>query len=182
MEKQVKKNIVFLAQSLDGFIAGPNGEIDWLDTIPNPEQNDMGYVALMNEIDAIVMGRASFDFVKNYDGPWPYQKHVFVLSNTLTKIPEVLMDKASLLNGNVSQILDILHDKGFYSLYIDGGKTIQSFLKEDMIDELRITTIPIILGDGIPLYGIMDKSLVFNHIKTEVFLGQLVQSQYSRIR
>lgn len=182
MEKQGKKNIVFLAKSLDGFIAGPNGEIDWLDTIPNPDQNDMGYVRLMHEIDAIVMGRASFDTVCSFEGEWPYSKHVFVLSNTIQELPKFYQDKASLLSGSVHEILGQLHDKGFYNLYIDGGKTIQSFLKEDLIDELRITTIPILLGSGIPLFSVMTNSLVFNHIKTEVFLGQLVQSHYSRIR
>ena len=80
----------------------------------------------------------------------------------------------------MTKILNNIHEKGFYKLYIDGGKTVQNFLKEDLIDELRITTIPILLGDGILLFKVLPKSLEFNHLKTEVFLNQIVQSHYER--
>ena len=174
------KNIVFIAKSLDGFIAGPKGEIDWLDQIPNPNGDDMGYLSLMAEVDAIVMGRGSFETVLGFDIEWPYNKHVFILSNTIKSIPEKLVDKISLLNGSLDQILNHIHQEGYHNLYIDGGKTIQTFLKQDLIHELRITTIPIILGAGIPLYELVPKRLQFDHIKTAVYLDQLVQSHYSR--
>ena len=174
------KNIVFVGKSLDGFIAGKNGELDWLDMIPNPEQNGMGYYDLMEEIDAIVMGKTTFETVISFDIDWPYKKHVFVLSHSLNKIPETLKEKVTLLKGNEKDILNVIHNKGFHNLYIDGGKTVQNFLKADLIDELRISTIPILLGDGIPLFDILPKSLVFNHVKTEVFLDQIVQSHYQR--
>ncbi|MBT3383160.1 MAG: dihydrofolate reductase [Prolixibacteraceae bacterium] len=176
------KNIVFIAKSIDGFIAGKNGELDWLQSIPNPENNDMGFVSLMNEIDAIVMGITTFEMVCSFDGEWPYNKHLFVLSNSLSEIPEKLKEKATLLNGSVNEILNNIHEKGFYKLYIDGGKTVQNFLKEDLIDELRISTIPILLGDGISLFDVLPKSLKFNHLKTEVFLNQIVQSHYERTK
>ncbi|MDO5977744.1 dihydrofolate reductase family protein [Flavivirga spongiicola] len=174
------KNIVFIGKSLDGFIAGKNGELDWLDMIPNPEQNGMGYYDLMEEIDAIVMGKTTFESVLSFDIDWPYKKHVFVLSYSLSKIPETLKEKVTLLKGNEKNILNLIHNKGFNNLYIDGGKTVQNFLKADLIDELRISTIPIVLGDGIPLFDILPKSLVFDHVKTEVFLDQIVQSHYQR--
>lgn len=173
-------NIVFIAKSLDGFIAGINGELDWLNAIPNPENNDMGFVQLMNEIDAIVMGRATFDVVCSFEGEWPYAKPVFVLSHSLKEIPEKYKTKASLLNGPIKEVLLQIHEKGCYQLYIDGGQTIHQFLKEDLIDELRITTIPILLGNGIPLFDVLPKSMKFSHLKTEVFLNQLVQSHYER--
>ena len=176
------KNIVFIAKSIDGFIAGKNGELDWLQSIPNPENNDMGFVSLMNEIDAIVMGITTFEMVCSFDGEWPYNKHLFVLSNSLSEIPEKLKEKATLLNGSVNEILNNIHEKGFYKLYIDGGKTVQNFLKEDLIDELRISTIPILLGDGISLFDVLPKSLKINHLKTEVFLNQIVQSHYERTK
>jgi len=175
-----KKNIVFIAKSLDGFIAGINGELDWLQSIPNPENNDMGFISLIEEIDAIVMGKTTFDIVCSFKGEWPYQKHVFVLSNSLNEIPEKLKGKATLLNGNVKEILANIHEKGFYKLYIDGGKTVQNFLAEDLINELIITTIPILLGNGIPLFDLLPNILEFNHLKTEVFLNQIVQSHYER--
>lgn len=174
------KNIVFIAKSIDGFIAGKNGELDWLNAIPNPENKDMGFVGLMNRIDAVVMGRATFETVCSFEGDWLYSKHVFVLSNSLKEIPARFKEKASLINGSEKDILNNIHEQGFYKLYIDGGKTVQNFLKEDLIDELIITTIPILLGDGIPLFNILPKSLEFNHVKTKVFLNQIVQSHYER--
>ena len=104
------------------------------------------------------------------------------MSHTLKEIPETLQKKVTLLKGDLKDILKTIHKKGFYDLYIDGGKTVQNFLKEDLIDELRISTLPIILGDGIPLFDVLPKSLKFNHIKTEVFLNEIVQSHYHRKR
>lgn len=176
------KNIVFIAKSLDGYIARKNGDIDWLQMIPNPEQNAMGYHDLISEVDAIVMGKNTFKTVVAFDIDWPYEKHVFVLSHSLKVIPEALKDKVSLLKGDIKSILHSIHKKGFYNLYIDGGKTVQNFLKEDVIDELRISTLPILLGDGISLFDSLPKPLAFNHLKTEVFLNQIVQSHYMRKR
>ena len=175
-----KKNIVFIARSLDGYIAGKNGEIDWLHAIPNPENNDMGYNALMAEIDAIVMGRVTFETVLGFGIEWPYTKPVFVLSNSLNEIPEKLKEKVSLINGTPQEILDKVHAKGYLKLYIDGGSTIQNFLKEDLIDELRITTIPILLGGGFSLFGELSEPLELEHIESKVFLGQIVQNCYRR--
>lgn len=176
------KNIVFIAKSLDGYIAGKNGELDWLELIPNPDGNDMGYNALMDEIDAIVMGKTTYETVIGFGIDWPYQKPVFVLSRTLKNIPENLGDKVFLLAGTPHEILAKIHQKGFYKLYIDGGRTIQNFLAEDLIDELRITTIPILLGGGFSLFGDLPKSLEFEHLDSKLYLNQLVQNHYRRKR
>lgn len=178
----MKKNIVFIAKSLDGFIAGKDGELDWLNSIPNPEHNDMGFNNLMDEIDAVVMGRKTFEVVSGFEGEWPYSKHVFVLSNSLKNIPNTLSEKVSLLKGTPQQVLSRIHNKGYYKLYIDGGSTIQNFLAEDLIDEMRITTLPILLGGGFSLFGDLDQPLDFDYIKSKVFLGQLVQDWYKRRR
>ncbi len=177
-----KKNIVFIAKSLDGFIAGKNGELDWLHAIPNPENNDMGFIQLMDEIDAIVMGRTTFETVCAFGGEWPYSKPVFVLSNSLKAVPEYLNKKVSLMNGSPHEILNSLHEKGYLKLYIDGGSTIQNFLQEDLIDELRITTIPILLGGGFPLFGDLAKPMQFEHIASKIYLNQIVQNHYRRKR
>ncbi|MEL6972198.1 MAG: dihydrofolate reductase family protein [Bacteroidota bacterium] len=178
----MKKNIVFIATSLDGYIAGKNGEIEWLHSIPNPENNDMGYNALMEEIDAIVMGRTTFETVLGFGIDWPYSKHVIVLSNSLKTVPENLKGKVSLAGGNPKQVLEGIHAMGYHKLYIDGGTTIQHFLKADLIDELRITTIPILLGGGFPLFGDLSAPLKWEHLDTQVFLGQIVQRHYRRKR
>lgn len=177
-----QKNIVFIAKSLDGYIAGKKGELDWLHAIPNPDNIDMGFFSLMEEIEAIVMGRTTFEVVFGFDGEWPYNKHVFVLSYSLKEVPEKLKDKVSLLKGSPQEVLDHIHAQGYTQLYIDGGRTVQDFLRADLIDELRITTIPILLGGGFPLFGDLPEPMQFEHVESKVFLDQIVQDRYRRKR
>ena len=175
-------NYVYIATSLDGFIATPDGGVDWLDEIPNPDQSDFGYSEFISHIDAIVMGRNSFEKVLTF-GDWPYNKPVFVLSNTLKAVPENLVDTVEIVSGtDIKSLVHRLNKRGYQNLYIDGGRTIQSFLAEDMIDELIITRIPILLGQGIPLFGMLSHPLQFHHEKTEVFNNLLVKSAYRRLR
>jgi len=179
---------VFIAKSLDGYIAGPNGEIDWLD--PKPDENkpedasgeDMGFGALMEEVDAIVMGRVTFEFVRDYDGAWPYLKPLYVLSNSLSEVPERLQDKVTLVLGSLSEALEKIHQNGHLKLYVDGGQVIHSFMKEDLIDEMFITTVPVVLGGGIPLFRDLPTRLEFQHVKSESFFGFYVQDHYKRLR
>ena len=177
-----KKNSVFIATSIDGYIADKKGGIDWLHSLPNPNHDDMGYVAFTNDIDALVMGRTTFETVCAIDVDWPYEKPVFVLSNTLSEIPKSHQGKAFLAKGSLKEILEIIHQKGYHRLYIDGGTTIQSFLKEDLIDELFITTIPILLGGGSPLFSELPKEMKFELVETNTFLNQITQHHYSRKR
>jgi dihydrofolate reductase len=172
-------NIVYIATSLDGYIARKDGNIDWLVELPNPDKNDYGFSDFMKRIDGLVMGRNTFEMVLKF-GQWPYAKPVFVLSKTLKEIPGDLKNKVELAQGNLNKILGELKERGFENLYIDGGKTIQSFLKQDLIDEIIITRIPIILGFGIPLFGEMDLELRFEHVQTEVLNKALVKSRYLR--
>jgi dihydrofolate reductase len=175
-----KKNSVFIATSLDGYIADKNGGLDWLHSIPNPNNNDMGYVEFTNGIDALVMGRTTFETVIGFDVPWPYTKPVFVLSNKLKEIPDSHKDKAFLVNGTLTEILEQIHGKGYGRLYIDGGTTIRNFLKEDLIDEMVLTTIPILLGGGSSLFGDLPSELNFELIGTKTFLNQISQRHYKR--
>lgn len=175
-------NIVYIATSLDGYIADKDGGLDWLHAIPNPDNLDFGWGAFMERVDALVMGRTTFETVCGFDCEWPYTKPVFVLSNTLTKIPSPYNDKAEIVSGPLSQVIDTINAKGFSQLYIDGGKTIQSFYDADLIDELIITQIPILLGGGTPLYGQLSEPLAFEHVDTTVHLNAMVQSHYRRKR
>ena len=95
-------------------------------------------------------------------------------------MPGRLDKKVTLINGTPNEILDKMHNKGFFKLYIDGGRTVQNFIKEDLIDELRITTIPILLGGGFPLFGALENPLEFEHIESKLFLNQVVQNHYRR--
>jgi len=175
-----KKNKVFIATSLDGKIADKNGGIDWLHSIPNPYNNDMGYSDFFSKIDALVMGRTTFETVCGFDMDWPYQKPVFVLSNKLSSLPSKYEGKAEIVNGSLKEILNTIHKKGYYNLYIDGGKTIQSFLKEDLIDELTITTIPYLLGGGVSLFSDLPERLDFECVDSKIYLEQVVQNYFIR--
>lgn len=173
-------NIVYIATSLDGYISDKNGGLEWLDSIPNPDNNDMGYGDLMNRIDALVMGRKTFEVVCGFDVPWPYTKPVFVLSNSLSSLPDGYEDKAELISGSLAEVLATIHEKGHQDLYIDGGTTIQSFLKVDLIDEMIITVVPILLGGGSRLFGDLAQPMSLEHVRTEVMLNAMVQSHYRR--
>tara|TARA_R110000764_G_scaffold55849_1_gene121925 strand:+ start:349 stop:888 length:540 start_codon:yes stop_codon:yes gene_type:complete len=175
-----KRTMVFIGASLDGFIADRNGGLNWLTAIPNPEQSDMGYTEFMAQVDALVMGRKTFETVCGFEGDWPYAKPIFIVSRTLDTIAEEYRDKAELVKGSLVQILEKIHNEGYHRLYIDGGVTIQNFLKEDLIDEITITTIPIVLGGGSALFSILPKELEFTLVASKVFLDQLVQNHYIR--
>lgn len=175
-------NIVYIATSLDGYIADKDGGLDWLYSIPNPDNLDFGWAEFLARIDALVMGRNTFDTVCGFGGQWPYPKPVFVLSNTLTSIPAAFSDKAELVSGPLDLLVGSLHQRGFNNLYIDGGKTVQSFLRADLIDELIITQLPILLGGGVPLFGALSEPLTFEHVGTEVLLDALVKNHYRRRR
>ena len=173
------RTVVYIATSLDGFIARPDGDIKWLINIPNPDNSDFGYEEFIAGIDAILMGRKTYETALNFD-PWPYNRPVFVLSNILENVPHELEGKAEIINGSLKDILQCLEKRKIKNLYVDGGRTIQSFLKEDLIDEMIVTTVPILLGSGIPLFGHLDEDLKFKCEKVEFISEYLVKHYYRR--
>jgi dihydrofolate reductase len=174
------KTTVYVGTSLDGFIARKDGDIDWLVKYQNKEVHE-SYNEFINRIDAMVIGRGTYEKVLSFP-EWPYEKKVFVLSTSLKQIPGTLNEKATLIAMKPAVLLNYLSDKGFSNIYVDGGKVIQSFLKEDLIDELIITRVPELIGTGIPLFGYLDNDLRFEHIKTNIYSDGLVKSQYERKR
>jgi dihydrofolate reductase len=173
-------NIVYIATSLDGYIAKVDGDLSWLDEVPNPEKSDFGFADFMNSIDALVMGRNTYEKVLSFGIDWPYEKKVFVLSSKLNKVDERVKGKVEIVSGELEEIVKELNAKGFKNLYIDGGKTIQSFLKKDLIDELNITRVPIILGEGIPLFSKQTNEIKLKHLETISHANGLVQSIYKK--
>ena len=171
---------VFIGTSLDGFIARKNGDFDWLTKFANDEAVNE-YNQFIKGIDAILVGRGTYETVLKFP-TWPYKNKVFVLSSSIKEIPDELKDKAAILSMKPAEVLQYLSEKGFTSVYVDGGKVIQSFLKEDLIDELIISKAPVLIGSGIPLFGHLDIDLHFKHIDTVVFSNGLVRSYYQRIR
>ena len=178
----ITTNSVYIGTSLDGYIADQKGGLDWLESVPNPDGSDMGYYAFLERMDALLMGRTTYETVLNFGIEWPYTKPVYVLSNTLEKVPEQLVGKVWLVKGELADVLRGIHDRGHTRLYIDGGRTIQSFLREDLIDELILTTIPVLLGGGFPLFGELARPLMWELVESKVYLNQIVQRHYRRKR
>jgi dihydrofolate reductase len=172
------KTFVYIATSLDGFIARKNGDIDWLVKYNDPEVFK-GFEEFINKIDAIVIGRGTFEKVLSFPS-WPYTKKVFILSNSIKQLPENIKGKATILSMNPSGLLDYLEKEGYSNIYIDGGNVIQDFLKADLIDEMIITKVPELIGAGISLFGNLENDLSFTHLKSDIFSSGLVMSHYER--
>ena len=170
-------NKVFIATSLDGFIAQADGDIAFLDIYP-PREEDMGYAEFMSDIDALVMGRKTFEKVMSFGIEWPYSKPVFVWTQSLHQLPENLPKKVSMIPGNAESIHQNMNDAGLKNIYIDGGQTIQSFLKANLIDEMTITTVPVLLGNGIALFGNVDSMKLFKCCQTRLFKNGYVMNQF----
>lgn len=174
------KTSVFIATSLDGFIARKNGTIDWLEqaNVSAPDGEDYGYRAFMDTVDVLVMGRNSYDQVLTFDR-WPYgDKRVIVLSRRTVEIPDHLLHSVSASMETPGELLARLSALGVAHVYVDGGVTIQRFLAADLIDEITITQIPVLLGEGLPLFGPLDRDVVLTHIATRTYDNGFVQSTY----
>ena len=174
-------NYVYIATSIDGYIATNDGGIEWLHEQPNPTGSDYGYSEFTNNIDALVMGKNTFEKVRTF-GEWPYKKKVFVLSSKLTDVPSELLGKIEFISGETNEVLEAINSQGFDNLYIDGGKVVQEFLSNDLIDELIVTRLPILLGKGIPLFGELAEPLRFTHKNTVIYDNALVKSHYVRAK
>lgn len=173
------KASVFIATSLDGFIARKNGDIDWLISADSKDNHeDYGYKEFSDSIDCLVMGRKCLETALKFT-EWPYEgKRVVVLSNTMTETPEQVSGKVELYYGSLKALIEKLDSEQCNHLYIDGGKTIQSFLREGIITDLTITKIPILLGEGLTLFGELQNDLKLTHIKTESYTTGFVKSTY----
>ena len=174
------KTIVYIGTSLDGFIARKNGDIDWLTQFANDDAI-RAYDEFMSRVDVIVIGRGTFEKVLTFPS-WPYEKKVFVLSKSIKQVPDVVKDKIAVLSMEPKELLNYLSDKNFSAVYVDGGKVIQGFLKEDLIDELIISKAPVLIGNGIPLFDDLNSDLKFKHTHTQVSSNGLVRSYYERQR
>ena len=173
------KASVFIATSLDGFIARANGDLDWLTGAESaPSEQDYGYQEFMDTVDTIVLGRNTFELVLTFD-TWPYSgKKVVVLNSRLDAIPPHLADSVEWLSLPPQRLVERLAAQGSTHLYVDGGKTIQGFLNAGLINELIITRIPILIGTGIPLFGPLNHDIKLAHVATRQFENGFVQSRY----
>ena len=174
------KTVLYVGASLDGFIARKDGDIDWLSPFESKEVF-ASFNEFMRTIDAILIGRKTYERVLPFP-TWPYTKKVFVLSTSVTQPPAKLKGKVTFLSMKPAEVLDYLSKAGFSKIYVDGGQVIRSFLKDDLIDEMIITRVPVLIGSGISLFGTLDKDLSFEHKNTDIYSNGLVKSRYERKR
>ncbi len=167
------KATVFVGASLDGFIARPNGDLDWL---PH-DAEEHGYEAFIATVDALALGRNTYDKVLTF-GAWPYgEKPVFVLSSRPLSPPPsgAVVEQMA---GDPADIVSRLSSRGIGHLYVDGGITIQRFLRAGLIQRIVVTWVPVLIGTGIRLFGPTHCDIPLRHVGTRQFASGLVQSEY----
>jgi dihydrofolate reductase len=166
---------VFIGTSVDGFIARVNGELDFL---PEGAGEPHGYGEFMASVDALVIGRKTFETVLAYP-EWPYgKKRVVVLSSRPLDFSRVRGGVVEQMSGAPAEIVSKLTTRGVKHIYVDGGITIQAFLRAGLIQRLIITRVPVLIGEGIPLFGTLPSDVRLKHVATRDFPSGLVQTEY----
>jgi dihydrofolate reductase len=165
---------VFIGVSVDGFIARPDGTLDFL---PADGGEPHGYNEFFASVDALVIGRKTFETVVAFP-EWPYRdKRVVVLSGRpldLSRVPPSVEQ----MQGSPREIIPKLEARGFEHIYVDGGVTIQRFLREGLIQKLILTRVPVLIGQGIPLFGSLPKDIRLEHVETQHYQSGLVKTEY----
>jgi dihydrofolate reductase len=170
---------VFIGTSLDGFIARPNGDLDFL---PVGGGESHGYDEFIAGVDTIVIGRKTFETVLSFDD-WPYgDKRVVVLSSRPLDFSSLQNANVSQMNGSAEEIATRLAAAGSENVYVDGGITIQAFLRASLVDRIVITRVPVLIGEGIPLFGALPHDVHLKHISTRSFPSGLVTTDYQVVR
>ncbi len=171
---------VFIAASVDGFIARLDGDIEWLHKpeYASTDKTGLSYDEFMKTIDVIVMGRKSFEKALTFE-PWPYeQTPVIVLSSRKVAIPDHLHEMVTVENRLPQELVSRLASDGSTHVYVDGGVTVQGFLQARLINEITITHIPVLLGGGIPLFGSIGLEVSLSHLGTTSSSNGFVQTRY----
>ncbi|WP_104162321.1 dihydrofolate reductase family protein [Cryobacterium sp. N22] len=168
---------VFVGTSLDGFIARENGDFDWL-VAAGDALGETGYDEFFASVEALVVGRATFDTVRGFVD-WPYAgKRVLVLSRTLLRSFDAEAEPDTTVHATLDDVIATLVAEGRRRVYVDGGRTIQSFLRVGLIREITITRAPVLLGTGIPLFGPLDGDVRLRHVGTRELGAGFTQSSY----
>jgi dihydrofolate reductase len=170
---------VFVGVSVDGFMARPNGDLDFL---PSDGGEPHGYEEFIATVDAIVMGRKSYEKVLTFQ-TWPYgKKRVVVLSHWGVDTGAAVGGVVEQMAGEPNEIVERLAARGIHHLYVDGGITIQEFLRAGLVDRLVVTRVPVLIGEGVALFGSLPRDIRLRHVATRPFPSGLVSSEYTVIR
>jgi dihydrofolate reductase len=169
---------VFIGTSLDGFIARHNGKFDFL---PEGGGEPHGYTEFFASVDALVIGRNTFETVEAFP-QWPYgNKRVIVLTTRPLDLSKVREGKVEQMSGPPHEIVAQLEARGIHHIYVDGGITIQRFLRAGLIQRFIITRVPVLIGEGIPLFGTLPNDIRLRHIATQSYPSGLVKTEYEVI-
>jgi dihydrofolate reductase len=169
---------VFVGTSVDGFIARPNGDLDFL---PPGGGEPHGYNEFFASVDALVIGRKTFETVLAFP-EWPYgNKRVVVLSSRPVDLSAVRGGRVEQMAGTPAEIVSKLAASGAQHVYVDGGITIQRFVRAGLVQRLIITRVPVLIGEGIPLFGTLPADIRLRHIATRHYPSGLVQTEYGVI-
>lgn len=168
---------VFLGLSVDDFIARPDGDLTWL-VSRGEVAGDAGFIAFMESVDALLLGRVSYQAIADQD-EWPYLgRPVHVLSSTLPAD----VDPRITVHPDVTAAVRALADAGYRRVYVDGGRTTHTFLEEGIIAEMTLSRVPVLVGQGVTPFGPLSADIDLEHVHTRVFAGGLVQTTYRVLR
>ena len=168
---------IYIATSVDSYIARKDGSLDWLDQVGGFDE-DYGFQKLLDSIDAVILGRKTYEVAASVSD-WPYKgKRIIVLSNSLQTVRE----EAEIFQGDLSQLASQLHSEGIRHIWIDGGITISQFLDLQMVDSMTLSVIPVILGSGIPLFNPLSKEQACCLASSQSYPSGLVQLNYEMSR
>ena len=167
-----------MAMSLDGFVARKDHSLDWLEK-QNTAGEDHGYDDFMASVDGLVMGTGSFKNVLTF-GPWPYSKPVVVMSSSLNEsdIPIELDGKVEITRLGPKELMDSLSKQGWTRAYVDGGRIVQSFIKAGLVDDMTVTLVPILIGNGKRMFGELDSDIDLKLVRSQAFDSGLVANHY----
>jgi len=172
------KTVLYIATSLDGYIARPDGSLDWLTSIPNPEQKDYGYANLLESIETIIMGRKTYQEIIGFGIDWPYSDYQTFIVTSDHQL-EVQTPNTHLLTKNISETIPELKNNSSKDIWlVGGGQLIQTFLNEGLLDKMILSVIPKIIGAGIPLFSSPIKESCWHLIETKSFTSGVVNLTY----
>jgi len=172
--------LAFIATSVDGYIADANSSIEWLEEANKviPEGEDCGYSDFISGIDVLVMGRNTFEQALRFP-EWPYGSlPVLVLSHSRRKLPGAVPDTIELHDLPIGDLASLLSRRGYRNVYVDGGKTIQGFIAAGLLNEITITSIPVLLGGGSSLFGALASRIHLQLTNSRAYPFGFVQSRY----
>lgn len=178
MKEGYSQGYVFMAASLDGFVAREDNSLDWLMKY-GVDENDNSFEEFTKNMDALVMGSGTYKTVIGFD-QWPYKMHTYVMSRALTQndVPEELQDKVTIKNLDPNELMKFLYENDLKKIYVDGGKLVQSFISKGLVSEITLTQIPILIGKGKRLFGELEKDIDLELITSKPMKFGFIQNHY----